>query len=251
MDPTKTPTKSFTEEEAPTKGEVMTTLVEVDNGMGAPVPQGLTLPAGAEGAYDSEDIQTPRLSLVAKTGKMADEFTPGNFVVNKEVDIGKEVHGVVALQFRKYWMEKIEFEEGVFPKRFYSKAEYEAEGYKEQWDADLRVVRAMDAVLLVPVPPEIATSEFEGQGYTTVLYSAAASSYKTFGMTLITASVRHLRTGIHHGDWTLKSELKSGNANTWFVSKILSGGRFDGPSENQDERKAKQLWIEQEILPTV
>ncbi len=97
--------------------------------------QELDAPAvgGIEGDIDAEDIKLPRINLVQSTSAIADDFTPGALVLDKEVELGDETHPIhlVTLWGKKLYQQKLPFGESeesplVFQTRKEVKAERDA-----------------------------------------------------------------------------------------------------------------------------
>ena len=94
------------------------------------VPANYTDTGGFDGEFTNEDRQTPRLQIVAKTGALSNEFPPGNFVLNKQADLGKSPLKLVALRVKKLYQEVTDIEEGVMGRTFATAEEVRAAGLR-------------------------------------------------------------------------------------------------------------------------
>jgi hypothetical protein len=180
--------------------------------------------------WDVQDIRIPYLSLVQKTGTLSNEFTPGSFVFNKEFVVadGKEPIEITVLRADKYFVEDIDFDPDIRPKRFNTRDEFLAEGYSLEYGAEMKVKEAAELVVLVPVATEHAVFSYEDDSFVRAAWICQSSAFGTVGRTVATAMIAgHLRDGIHKGKWALTSELRSSKAMTWYVPIIRSLGRHD------------------------
>ena len=87
--------------------------------------------AGIEGDFSTDDLVIPYLNLVGKTGGLSDEFKPGTYVYNRDIEVsdGKDPLLVIPLSLTKEWEEKLDFDAEVMPRRFKKLEEAMAEGY--------------------------------------------------------------------------------------------------------------------------
>jgi len=203
--------------------------------------------SGLGGEWGNEDLNIPYLSLVNKTGNLSDHFTPGTFVFNKEVVVadGKTPIEITVLTAQKYYVEDIPFDPDILPKRFFRLEDARAEGYSLEWEAEKRVKPCAALTILVPVPMEYgifmvpenvavevakqAAAKLRGDPVTS--YAKAAmicqgGAFKSVGKPVATAGLTgHLRDGLHKGGWSLTSELRSNNKNSWYAPVIRANGR--------------------------
>lgn len=187
--------------------------------------------AGGSG-WDVADIRIPYLSLVQKSGNLSNEFAPGSFVFNKELVVadGKEPIELTVLRADKYFVEDIDYDPDIRPKRFNTREEFLAEGYSLDYNAEMKVKEAAELVVLVPVEKEHAVfTDKDDTGYVRAAWICQSSAFGTVGRTVATAMMAgHLKDGVHKGKWALTSELRSSKAMSWFVPIVRSMGRHDG-----------------------
>lgn len=227
----------------------------------APLAQNTSGNAGLEGDISKEDILFPYMQVVAKTGNLSDEFTPGHIVFNKEVELsdGKTPLIVTPLRLKKGWVEDTDFDSEVAPRRFSTLEEAVSEGFSEQYGMAKRVVPEAYVLFLVPVDEEYATIEaphhllsdgterakqvFGGQpkfGFARAMYICKGSAYNAVAKPLITAACSgHLRGGLHTGSFSLTTYIKTYHKNSWWCPKMKSAGKHD-PEFIQ--------WLEKEVI---
>ena len=180
--------------------------------------------------WETTDIRIPYLSLVQKTGSMADAFDKGSFVFNKELQIsdGKEPVEITILRADKYFVEDIEFDPDIRPKKFNTRDEFLAEGFSLDYEAEMKVKEAAELVVLLPVDEEYSTFSHDGGAFVRAAWICQSSAYATVGRTVATAMIAgHLRDGVHKGKWALTSEMRSNKKASWYVPIIRSLGRHD------------------------
>jgi len=187
---------------------------------------------GLTGEWGTGDIQIPRLSLVQKSGTLADDFPKGTFVYNKELVVGNgnDPVKITVLSARKYYQEDIPFgESDELPQIFERLEDARAEGFTTEWNSNQpRVKEAADLVVLIPVPEQYATVLFNGQGYARALWTLVSSAYNSAAKTIATAAVcGHLRGGLYHGGWELTSNLRTNQRNSWYVPVLRSCGAHE------------------------
>ena len=215
---------------------------EVDTGISAPA--GMT---GLSGDFSQKDFVIPGLKIVGKTGVLSDEFTPGNILYNKEVVLsdGKDPVMLIPLSLRKVWVEDVEYDSEIMPRRFESLAEAHVAGYSDEWGAEKRVVEQATIIFLVPIEEGHANIEAPESlhpfirkqneragckepkfGYTRAMFVCQGSAYNAVAKPLITAGFSgHLRNGLHHGTFAFTSHIKTFKTNSWWAPKLVSAGR--------------------------
>ena len=214
------PTNETSESQAPVGKQEAQALAPVTT---TPPTIGLT------GEWGTKDIQVPRLSLVQKSGTLADDFPKGSFVLNKELVIGDGNHPFVltVLSARKYYQEDLPFgESDELPRIFDRLEDARAAGFTTDWDSNQpRVKEAADLIILIPVPEDRASFHYQGQGYSRALWTLVSSAYNSAAKPIVTAAVcGHLREGIHRGGWDVTSTLRTNQRNSWYVPTVRARG---------------------------
>lgn len=216
-----------------------------------------------DGEWGQEDIQIPYLSLVNKSGQLSDEFKPGSFLYNKEVEVGdgKTPILITALTMKKDYVEDIPFDPEVMPRSFERLAEAKAEGYSLDFNADKRVKPRARILTLVPVPEGYGTfftpdhlteyvtdkckrvlDQQPPASWALAMWILQSSAYNAVAKALATAKMGgHLQEGLHHGPWLLTSELRSNRQNSWFTPKVKAAGKHS---------KEFAQWVQEEVMPS-
>lgn len=208
-----------------------------------PVVQSEVNRDSVEGEIDRDDIVTPRLNIVAKVGDLSNQFTPGNFALNRTHDLGNQPLNVVAVYVKKYYREVTDFDDQEANPRIFATS-------AEVADAGLRVGRpssreigeeaAPEATILffVERPEKLATAEAaeafdvvlpSGKTGALALYTAAKTSYRGVASVLFTAlsQNKHVReNGLIAQQWKLSSTLQKWESKTWFQGGLAPSGHL-------------------------
>lgn len=209
------------------KAAPVTTVAVVedeDTAVGSPIAAG---PLGSiDGEVTARDMAIPYLTLVQKQGKLFDSMPDslGNFVYDKQLDLGDEVE-VVFLRATKYYLQDIEYGSQEIPRRWTSSAAYRAEGFN-----DSQVKEAADLDLLVAVPQEgneaigeLTTIESGGKWYLPARYTVRSTAYgKTFSI-LVRDRSGWLKGSLLNGSYKLGSERRTNPETSWFVPNLSPG----------------------------
>ena len=222
---------------------------------------GMSGMSGIEGDFDRGDLVIPYLNIVGKTGKLSDDFVPGNILFNRETVLsdGKKPIIITPLSLKKIWVEDLDFDSAVTPRKFEKLEEAVAEGYSSDYEATKKVVPQATVLMLVPIDRDFASFEaptslhecikeqtkrvFNGEpmfGFARALYICQGSAYNAVAKPLITAGYSgHLRAGLHHGGFALTTHLKSYKTNSWWAPKLASAGKHSPEFIK---------WIEDEVM---
>jgi hypothetical protein len=187
---------------------------------------------GLSGEFGIEDLRTPYLSLVGKTGKLSEEFQPGSFVYNKEVMLsdGKEpIQPITVLEMHKFWIEDVPYDDDTQAKTWDRLEDAKAEGYSTEYGAEQRVMPSARIIVLIPVPESEGLYSFN-HGDKVVHYGRAMwmlqkTAYTSAAKPIITAALSgHLRGGLHLGGWSLTSLKRTSDKNVWYVPVVKKTG---------------------------
>ncbi len=179
-----------------------------------------------EGEFDASDVNIPYLALVNKSGKLIDDFpnSLGNFIFDKSFDLGKPISIIVA-KVRKYFVESVDFDDDILPKRFETKAEAVESGldYYEQADLDLLVEVDADSDSDFA---SMAQFEHEEKAYILARYSVKKGGYKaTVG--ILARDIRGFLGGdLASGRYELTSAKRAYKQNTWMEPRIRACGKL-------------------------
>lgn len=189
-----------------------------------------------QGDIDFSDIKLPRLNLVQRTGDLPERFEFGAFVLNKECNLGKELH-IIALNIKKQYQEKTEYGSGTQGRVFNSREEVKAEGgtfgFRDGEFSELAHIH-----LLVQMPEELEKQEdaasvldlfiyeIDGKRWAPVVFSVGRSSYTAFAKPLLTSRQFQLRDGLWRGGWELTSKVNKGTKGSWVTPTPRFLGRL-------------------------
>lgn len=199
--------------------------------------------ADAEGEIDRSDTQTPRLSVVAKTGDLSNMFKPGNVVLNKLHEFANESPLTVAACFiKKYYREAVDFDDPHTENpRIFSTAEEVRNGglrvaaspcsraYEEE------AVPLADILLFVLKPDDASEKQAEAFGITLpsgkvgglYLYTAGRTNYNSVAKTLFTSLGQNKRVkdnGLVSQLWKFQPSLEKWENKTWYQARITPSG---------------------------
>lgn len=189
------------------------------------------------GEVDRSDIRLPRLNLVARTGDLAELFTPGSFVLNKEIKLSEggkdDLLHIVVVRLRKQFQEALPFGDPEMPRVFDTAEEVREAGGTVAYGKGAGIFSAIAHLeLLIRKPeslPEEAAGHFffesEDVSYTHCVWTVGGTAYGQVGKPVISATHNHLsKTGLLGGLWTLGSELRKSNGNAWFTPILKTAG---------------------------
>jgi hypothetical protein len=177
---------------------------------------------------DMEGVRPPYLTLVHGVGEAAETFNPGDLVLQKEYLVcpkGEKLD-VIILNIEQFFKQRISNEDwqaGVRPEIFPTKAAAQAAGLQTEWDNDVGpdVSPAMDLVLLIRKPEDVVCGLFgidigDGQEYAIAKMSSDKTAYRyLFGDIGLIVKTKLKRSGIFSGEWEFYTELskpsKTGN----------------------------------------
>jgi len=194
--------------------------------------------------YDAgmDDIITPRLNLVAKTGDLSNAFQPGTYVFNKIVALNKDNKtgiNITVLKAVKQFQEIIKPDENgdsPMPRRANTPEEvaelggtlkYEQKDVKQLWGP------MADLLVMVEQPEGELPSEAEGQFYVEIDGKNYAPAKWTIAKTAYKSVYPHIKTavttwamkdGLISAKWKLSATLEKGKAFSWWQPLIKGAG---------------------------
>lgn len=206
------------------------------------VPANYTDSGGFDGEFTNEDRQTPRLQIVAKTGALSNEFPPGNFVLNKQADLGKSPLKLVALRVKKLYQEVTDIEEGVMGRTFATAEEVRAAGLRVGLPTSKVVgeeaAPIMQILFFLEMPEGLAPETADhfscvtpsGINGALALYTAARTNYRTVAQPLVTAKDLNKQVrenGIWSQRWLLTAKLEKYESFSWWQGHLTPNGKLD------------------------
>lgn len=199
--------------------------------------------ADAEGEYDRSDTQTPRLSVVAKSGELSNLFKPGSVVLSKTYEFDKPLT-VAAAFIKKYYREAVDFDDPHTenPRTFSTAEEVRQGGLRVAASPCSRAyeeeaVPLADILLFVVRPDDATEKQSEafnvslpsGKQGGLYLYTAGRTNYNSVAKTLFTAlsQNKHVKdNGLVSQLWTLTPTLEKWENKTWYQARLAPNGRL-------------------------
>lgn len=209
---------------------------------------------GLIGEWTYDDIKLPRLNLVNKSGELADSFTPGTFTINSEHALTELAAGakdkgatltVIAVHMKKQYQENIRYEDrdSIQGRTFDSAAEVADSGGRVSWrDKGQNFYSEIAHIELLVQKPEGLAEEVEplffyaigNHSYARVIYTVGSTAFTAVAVTMASALRGHLsETGLIGGFWTLGSQLRKNEKNSWWAPTLRSAGKLDAASIEQ------------------
>lgn len=193
---------------------------------------------GMTGDWSREDLNLPRIKIVAQTSDLVNEGYPvGAIVLNNEVVLAKrdEPLECIVLNCDKSYQEDIAWGTGDMPKTFSSAEDMRAAGFSTEYGSANYCQPMAHITMLVKASKDIDKEslenfpfEFGGENYAMVDFCAAKSAYKTTAKFI--ASYMAFGGGdkkLHGVQWELKSGLKTYLENKWYSPTMRRTTKLD------------------------
>ncbi len=200
---------------------------------------------GLIGEWTTEDLRLPRLNLVNKSGELADSFTPGTWVVNREhaittinaenKNIGEPLT-VIAATLSKQYQENTEFDPSTPRKMASTAEEVRALGgriSREKGEGNFSELAHIELFVEAPegLNEEAAALFFYTFGkkkYGRFVYTASGGAFSAVAVTMASASRTYLKdSGLIGGSWSLSSALIKDSKNSWWKPVLRSAARVE------------------------
>lgn len=187
---------------------------------------------GVSGEWDRDDLLLPRLNLVAKTSELVDDgFTPGAWVVNKELEIAlkEEDLTVIILMMDKKYQEDIPFDSEEQPRIFSTKQEMHEAGYSSEYGSEAYCQPLANFTLLVKLPADVTDETgifchtIGKDSFALVALTVSKTAYKTTAKLVASHLAFSGADGLHKSAWTLYSKLKTYGDKAWFSPFLKKG----------------------------
>jgi len=217
------------------------------------VKQEETAVATTSGGLKNEagmDIKIPFVSIVAKTGKLADAFPKnvGEYVYDRMVLVGESMEGYV-LDFAPYWLERrpdkddqgkeITYED--MPRTFQTLEEANSADLLDDYAKSGSVVMAAAVSLMLAIPEGHALTSWSSfkvgkESFVAARFDVKASSYTSAGTTIDTMrNIGPLKDCTYALRLKFGSELKSRGNNSWYVPNIMAGEKISDAVKQEIE----------------
>lgn len=198
-----------------------------------------------EGEYHSRDIQIPRFNLAQAVGPLSaivDEktkkplFPPGDFVYNRERNLGPGPIEITLLKLKKTFVEDLPYsEDGPKPRVVMTENDIRKLGAfpiwekKERGDDEVYFKPSLDALLLIKGSADFEDFDLlhDGNAYAKAVWTLQSTAYRVAGKTFITAATGILRAGIHTAPFLVKSSREKVGANWVQVPHVRIGKKHD------------------------
>ena len=172
-------------------------------------------PSGIEGEIDSADFSLCYLSLCQKSGALADDFKPGNFVFAKSIDLGTSI-SVIPVRAAKFYEEDAPFGEG--NGQVWNKRSEIPQGQP------VREAANVDFLVQIDQPVSALSVTVDGKTFACGRFVVRKSSYSVF-KTLVTDTAGFLPDGLYTGRYTMTSEKRSNDKNSWYIPQLRADGK--------------------------
>lgn len=200
---------------------------------------------GLIGDWSASDTKLPRINLVNKTGVLADQFSPGTWVLDKQhqisqIDPSDKKKGVslrvIALQMMKQYQENIPYDdrENTPVRMFSTAAQVREAGGQVHWTRGANFFSEIATVEFLIQAIEGLSEESEslfyniasdGTRYTRAVATFASTSFSGVAVPIATSLRTHLAAcGLKGGQWDLGSLITTKADKSWWSPTIRSAG---------------------------
>ena len=200
---------------------------------------------GLIGDWSASDTKLPRINLVNKTGVLADQFSPGTWVLDKQhqisqIDPKDKKKGVplrvIALQMMKQYQENIPYDdrENTPVRMFSTAAQVRDAGGQVHWTRGANFFSEIATVEFLIQAIEGLSEESEslfyniasdGTRYTRAVATFASTSFSGVAVPIATSLRTHLAAcGLKGGQWDLGSLITTKADKSWWTPTIRSAG---------------------------
>lgn len=200
---------------------------------------------GLIGDWSASDTKLPRINLVNKTGVLADQFSPGTWVLDKQhqisqIDPKDKKKGVplrvIALQMMKQYQENIPYDdrENTTVRMFSTAAQVRDAGGQVHWTRGANFFSEIATVEFLIQAIEGLSEESEslfyniasdGTRYTRAVATFASTSFSGVAVPIATSLRTHLAAcGLKGGQWDLGSLITTKADKSWWTPTIRSAG---------------------------
>jgi hypothetical protein len=174
--------------------------------------------------FNLEGARPPYLALVHGVGEAAANFNPGDLVLHKEYLVcpkGKKLD-IVILKIEQYLKQRVsndDWQAGVRPSTFATKADAQAAGLRTDWENGMGpdVSPAMDMNILIRKPADVVCGLFgidigDDHEYAIARLSSDKTAYKyLFNDIALIIKTKLAKTGIFSASWEFYTELSKPN----------------------------------------
>lgn len=175
------------------------------------------------GDVSANDLRFPRLQVAYGVGGLAESFTPGDLVLDKEHLLAKkkEPIRVIIINTLTYWKEYTTYGTGQMPRTFATEKEANDAGLTTKWTngEGPQCKKAMDLRMLIKKPANLTCGLFgieaDGADWAPAIWSVDKTAYERIhGKILPVASFALKKLGLLYGAWEISTDTektKTGN----------------------------------------
>lgn len=194
----------------------------------------------AEGEFDSGDMEKARLSIVAATGKLAAEFTPGDMLLNGEYVIGdkKSPLIVVPVGIRKLYQNDLDFDGGEMGETVRTAAEVAERGgvvgyrpYAEKdathyWKKVAQIVFAIQKPkAITPAAEGLFLFDAAGESYALASFWASSkTAYSGIAVPLVMAFQAKKTVRLNTYTLSTKGQSTTDGKRSWIQASLRASG---------------------------
>lgn len=176
-----------------------------------------------DGDVSVSDLRFPRLQVAYGVGGLAENFAPGDLVLDKEHLLAKknEPIRIIIINTLTYWKEYTTYGTGQMPRTFNTEKEANDAGLTTKWTngEGPQCKKAMDLRMLIKKPENLTCGLFgieaDGAEYAPAIWSVDKTAYERVnGKLTPVASFALKKLGLLYGAWeisTATEKTKSGN----------------------------------------
>lgn len=194
------------------------------------------------GDVSRRDIIIPTLKIAQGVGGLAENFTPGNIVLNNELLLseGSDPVKLTVLACKKSFIEVVDFGGEKTPRRFNTEQEVKDAGLWTEWINNQKPPVQEVAEALVAIESETEnplfpfsreTEDGKTVHYALALWTMRGVSYSRAAKLIFTAGQFSLRDGLYKGQWTLTTKREKVGKNTIAVPVLKQTGKNDAETQ--------------------
>lgn len=154
--------------------------------------------SGVEGELKRTDLRIPTLSIAQGVGPLAEDFRPGNIVLDGQtlLSAGPDPVTLAVVHTRKFYQEKLPYGSERRPMVFETEADLHAAGGTLEWGPNGEPPThepVLEVHLLVRRPEGAAGAfpyEFNGHEYATARWFIRGMAYRSAGRTILTTAAQ-------------------------------------------------------------
>lgn len=205
-------------------------------------PAALALPttplriAGMDGDFSAEDINIPRINVVQKMSKLADEpgWSPGDIAFMNEVKLASvnQPINITVFNVDRWWQQYLPYGSEEEPKIFRTREEVFAAGGSITFQDPNEYRPLAHITALIEAPATLGEDELElfpferdGKHYALARWTVSGTAYgKTAKVVLSTLAMMKAHSP-HVVKFAMEVKKVTKGSNTWFQPQITFGGK--------------------------